>query len=391
MGTRNPLIRNIITPTWVRPDEWLDIPDIIPHDEAVYLLVAVYEKTANLVAFLCIGNYNVDWGDGNTELVSSGVKAQHDYDSDDLTTTLFRGYKQALIVITPATGENLTKVDIQQYHSDTELEKPSNLLDIVFKIPYVSGTNNLITGGWRARHYSIERHDIREIGVLTSGDALYYHMHSLQSITPFDTSQITSAWKMFSVMYNYTHFDGSVWNFSSLLYAKNMFIYNASLVSIKNVDLSNCTNTNAAFARCSVLTHLENITLGSSLDGYSLFAHGFELTNLEIDLNNVVDARYLLYSTSNLRRIVFQNCGSITNAGAFKTSGQLSYAEMHGMRVSFSLASNKMSGPAIDILGESVADMTGFTTPSVTLTGNPGVTTMDQSIWLNKNWTIIGV
>jgi len=70
---------------WERPVDWLVVPDLLPEDDKIYLLIKIAENTtANYLAFTVTGNYIVDWGDGNVENVASGVKAQHQYDYTDL-------------------------------------------------------------------------------------------------------------------------------------------------------------------------------------------------------------------------------------------------------------------------------------------------------------------
>jgi len=76
-------------------------------------------------------------------------------------------------------------------------------------------------------------------------------------------------------------------------------------------------------------------------------------------------------------------------AEMFASCYSLQRNQMTGTKVSFSLSESIMSAAAIDELGNSVADMTGFTSPTVTLTGNYGVADADLTIWTNKNWTVV--
>lgn len=101
---------------WARPTEWLDlnVPDGVP--EKIIGLIAIFPNdkggaARNYVTFNLdtddSSSYTVDWGDGNVETVGSNVTVTHIYDYDDITSdtstmtsTTFRGYRQAKFEVT---------------------------------------------------------------------------------------------------------------------------------------------------------------------------------------------------------------------------------------------------------------------------------------------------
>jgi hypothetical protein len=98
--------------SWVRPTEWLPMPEMTATDQRISMLVAVKDNDMNVVWFAISSTegVQVDWGDGSAiENVASGsfVKVAHKYqysDTDLTDTSATLGYKQALISVTPTSG-----------------------------------------------------------------------------------------------------------------------------------------------------------------------------------------------------------------------------------------------------------------------------------------------
>jgi hypothetical protein len=107
---------------WVRPDDWLALPTLTDGNERIVGLYAVFDHGTNYLAFTCRGAYTVDWGDGSApEDVADNVQAEHLYDYADLasSTECSRGYRQAIVSITPQGGSNLTSVLLTARHSSS--------------------------------------------------------------------------------------------------------------------------------------------------------------------------------------------------------------------------------------------------------------------------------
>ena len=105
---------------WIRPVEWLPLPDNIDGVQKVSILNAVFDTDSEFVAFTCAGAYTVDWGDGVVENFANSVKAEHKYyyadvDLNSDTVSTF-GYKQCIITITPQAGQNLTSIYLNHSH-----------------------------------------------------------------------------------------------------------------------------------------------------------------------------------------------------------------------------------------------------------------------------------
>jgi surface protein len=118
---------------WVRNPQWLALPTVLPTDQKFVGLYAIF-PLSNFIALVAAGDYTVDWGDGVTENFASGVVAYHEYDYTNAAfngTLTDAGYKQAIVTVTPQSGQNLTYLNLNQKHNQTNLQAyASGFLDI---------------------------------------------------------------------------------------------------------------------------------------------------------------------------------------------------------------------------------------------------------------------
>lgn len=95
-------------PNWVRPADWLALPAVNATDEKIVGLVAVYPNKESYVGFTTSVAVQVNWGDGSAvQNVAAGASVYKNY--DDTVAGLVgsdcsRGYKQAIVTITPTSG-----------------------------------------------------------------------------------------------------------------------------------------------------------------------------------------------------------------------------------------------------------------------------------------------
>lgn len=123
--------------TWVRPADWLAMPTVTSTQQVVYVLMAVNNAAYNLLALACAGAYTVDWGDGVVENFATGVQANHNFDWAAVSagTLTSKGYRQALVTITPQAGQNLTSVDLSRKHTLRPSFQSTNSLDVLMSGP----------------------------------------------------------------------------------------------------------------------------------------------------------------------------------------------------------------------------------------------------------------
>ena len=187
-----------IADTWVRPTEWLALPDNIDGVQKVSILNAVFDTDSEFVALSCRGAYTVDWGDGVVENFADNVKAEHKYTYSDVdlnsnTVSAF-GYKQCIITITPQSGQVFTNIILQTFHSSigssTSYDLSSGFLDI--RINALTCTAlTLGSASSYTKHSMLEQCLIGELADATLND-LFYDCYVLQSVSIKDTSNVTS-------------------------------------------------------------------------------------------------------------------------------------------------------------------------------------------------------
>ena len=385
MALINPVIFGGSSSDWVRPADWLSIPEITTGEEVIYILMAVYNVEGNFAAFKFAGNYTVDWGDGNIENVASGVKAQHSYDWDDLdsSTLTSDGFRQALIKVTPQAGNNITLVDLQQKHTNQITWSNSEFIDIVMNAPSLGGTNLIIGYGDTVRHFNIQRVWIKQIGNLTICFKMFHNCQSLQSIPLFNTSSVTHMGHMF---YNCQSLQSiPLFNTSSVTYMDYMFRY-TQLREIPLLDFTNLRSVNYAFADNIKLKKINNIDY-SNIVIDNAFARCPSFVEFEGNISGCTSLLYTFYESS-FKSIILNNCGSLTvTTQAFISSRNLGKLILTGIKVGFSIANCQMSATALNELFTSLGTANG--TQSIIITGNYGAATCNTSIATAKGWTIV--
>ena len=264
---------------WVRPSEWLPLPDNIDGVEKVSILNAVFDTDSEFVAFVCQGAYTVDWGDGVVEDYASGVIAEHKYDYSNVnlnsaTVTKF-GYKQCIITITPQSGQNLTSIGLNSYHStlgtSISHDLTTGFLDI--RINSISCTTiyigaNSNTPNNYVKHTMLEQCLIGELAVTTFAN-LFYDCYSLQSVSIKDTSNVTSFMNMH--FNNYSLQKMPTYTFRSAgVIATNMFYGCYSLIETYPLVITPAASSSVSsmFIYCRSLTYID-LTINSNIN-YSM-------------------------------------------------------------------------------------------------------------------------
>lgn len=190
---------------WIRPTEWLPLPDNINGVQKVSILNAVFNTDSEFVAFNISGNCKIDWGDGTSNTYTGGqasMEHKYDYNNPNLNTNTVSkfGYKQCIITITPATAnDNLTNLCLNYYYSlvgnNYNSPYPSAFLDMhinaanctILKIGSHAGSSAYV------RQRMLEHVKIGEMNI-TDAIYLFYDMPSLLSveILSSSSSKVTS-------------------------------------------------------------------------------------------------------------------------------------------------------------------------------------------------------
>ncbi len=263
-----------------RPTEWLALPDNVDGVQKISILNAVFDTDSELVALMCQGAYTVNWGDGTTENFASGVKAEHKYTYSDVDlnsdTVANFTYKQCIITITPQSGQNLTLINLNQYHtsigSGTSYDLVTGFLDI--RINALSCTT-LVIGATGAseyvQHRMLEQCVIGQIGNILDSSYMFYNCTSLQSVPLFNLASATTTSSMFA---NCTSLQSvPLFNLASATTTTSMFYNCYSLQSVPLFNLASATTTTSMFAYCySLKRFLANIKQTQDLSNTKMSA-----------------------------------------------------------------------------------------------------------------------
>jgi surface protein len=364
---------------WVRPSDWLAMPTgITSADQTFVGLHAVIEDNDNYVAFLfttSAGQYQVDWGDGSTPtLHNSNTIAQYQYDFATVSSSTLtsRGYKQAIITVTPVSGNFLT-CDFQRRFVTSPVQNQAystGFLDCILSIPNANTGASIILGGVTVRHSYCERFDIKTIGNATSCLNLFNNF-GLHICILFNTLNVTNMQSMFSNCRYLRNIP--LFNTSNVTNMQSMFQL-SSLRTIPLLNTSNVTNMAQAFSGCD----LNNIPL--------------------IDTSNVTNIIELFRFCANLNSIPALSTASITTTTGSNFSNfaadarSLNRCEMVFAQ-SVTLTSCQLSRDALVEIFTNLVDRSATTAANINITGNWGASALtvgERLIATAKNWTITG-
>lgn len=183
---------------WVRPSDWLALttPDI--SEQKIVGLHAVLPGN-NWVAFTLSGAYTVDWGDGVTENFAAGVTAYRNlaWSSYHTSTLTARGYRQAIITITPQSGHNITSWNFLVKHNQPGLSNgySTGWLDMRLCTPHVASRTFSGSAG-QVWHRMIEKFEQVDTNTVVDASYMFNGCSSLQSVT-LDTGAVVDASFMF--------------------------------------------------------------------------------------------------------------------------------------------------------------------------------------------------
>lgn len=412
MALINPVILGRSAPApsseWVRPTNWLPIPSISAEEEVIYLISKVYNVDNNFSAFLCQGDYTVDWGDGVVENYNDNTLAMHSHAYSALTSQVIDSeYKQALIKITPQPGFNLTAFNLQQIYTGLYIYASSNFQEIVISAPNISGTN-LTLGGSVYFHRNVENVNIKNIGNITTAYKLFIYFSKLVNVSYFNTASCNSTSQMFYNCHSLKYvpnFDmSSVINCSYMFYACNSI----STVPVFNLPIA--TTATYMFYGCNSLKELKiNLPSAPSLSSFcngcfslidAVVTTGAALTNISqafVNCNNLLNVA--ISNTNNVTNIaqIFQGCftlkkftaecGAVTNTGnAFLNCYNLSSLILNNLHYGFSIQYCQMGPNELNALFTSLGTETG--TQTIVISNNYGSATCDPTIASAKGFTV---
>jgi len=377
----------VIIDEWVRPDDWLALPVLAEGDQKFVGLHAVYGDS-DFVSVLCAGNYSVDWGDGTVENVAANTKRDHLFSYAALAgTECSRGYRQAIVTITPQAGQLLTLVNLQQKHSQAGLSSyRTQWLDIAI---VGSSLSTLSIGGNSMNNGMLEQATYIGVNSIISMSNMFYGCTSLQSIPQLYSGLATVFRSMFQGCYSLKH--GPSLDTSQGNDFTSMFNLCTGMLSIPLYNTSEGTNFSSMFSNCYSLPTIPAINTSKGTNFSSMFLGCHSLLYLPL-----ID---LLHSTSCINMLTGCECigelpeFDITNVSGL--SGMLgscySLQRVRFKNISYTISFFNCKLSALE-LEQIFNNLKVVSTQIITVTGNWGaayLTDTQKAIATNKGWTLV--
>jgi surface protein len=423
---------------WIRPPDWLPISHLVTDgEEKAVALYAVWDATGiangynNYCALYVTGNYTVDWGDGTVENFASGVQAEHTYVYANMPASSYcsRGYRQAIITITPQVGQHLTLINYSRKHTlNTVRYATNNFLDVHLSgtdLSYVlfynstysqcklleklygyQVTNKLTTmSAMFTNCYSLQTLDLSSFNTAAVTDMTYmfYNCYSLQTLdlSYFNTAAVTTMSQMFTNCYSLHTLDLSSFNTAAVTTMYQMF-YNC--ISLIGIDLS--TTTLAVVTDNTQITNGTISLLTSRLPqiGRTFTVANNQLTAIELnllftyvrDLNgsistSTINAAGTGYAIGDEMNITAGNNDAVLKVLTIGAGGAVATYLLKVAGTGYSVASGLATSNITGTGSGFKVNVTALVAPqTLTYTGNPGAATCDPSILTAKNWIGVG-
>jgi hypothetical protein len=377
--------------TWTRPADWPALPAVVATDQIFRGLYAIFDHGSNFATIRCTGAYTVDWGDGSAPVnVASNTTAQYNYSyaASGLGAVTSRGYKTAIVTVTPQAGQTLSNIDIIQKHTQSGLINghSSKWLDIRLAMNNV-GTVTANSINWPAR--LLEQFEwVGGSSVQTNFAGFLRESSSLQSLPLFNTAAGTS----FSEFLTNCLSIRTIPLFNTA--ASTGFAgFMSGCVNLETIPLINtAASANFAFflAGCSSLRSIPLIITAAGTN-FSNFLNG--ATSLELlPLLNVaagLDFGNFLFSCTSLQLLPALNfaAGTNFNNAFFNTSSLSRIQATFPANQNIPLGSKSLGPAARNEIYTNLPTASG-SPRTITVTGNWDIAGDDPSIATAKGWTV---
>ncbi len=230
-------------------------------------------------------------------------------------------YKQAIVVVTPQAGQNLTTINLDVLHNQSLLPNPQATpwLDIKLGSPNLSTLyfyNNAPSSNF-TRHMFIEQVEIVNLGIKTSCSYLFYILYNLRKVIIGTTQALTDTSLMF---YNCRKLESiNLFNTSSVTDMNNMFVscFSLSGIEIPNFNTSSVTNMSNMFNNCSSLITIPLFNTKNVTNMSGMFQNCTRIKTIPLlDTRNVTNMSSMFSGCYNLLYIPSLNTSKVTDTSA---------------------------------------------------------------------------
>ena len=376
---------------WVRPSDWPALPAVVATDQVFRGLHAVFDHESNFATIRCTGDFTVDWGDGSSPVnVASNTTAEYNYSyaAAGLGPVTSRGYKTAIVTVTPQAGQTLSAIDLNLKHTQTGLVNghSSQWLDMRLAM---NNVGTVTTYNLNYLHRLLEQFEwVDGSSVQTNYQNFLRDCTLLQSVPLFDTSAgttFTSFLQGCTSLQSVPLFDTSAGtNFTSLLQGCT------SLQSVPLFDTSAGTNFTSFLSGCTSLLQVPLFDTSAGT-AFASFLRGCSSLQ-QVPLFNMSGAGSFssaflgCASLQSFPALDFSNGNSF---GTFFANGCFSLSRIQATfpaDQSFGFANCSLGPDALDEIYTNLPTAVG--SPTITVTGNWGTAAHDPTIATTKGWTV---
>jgi hypothetical protein len=356
---------------WTRPADWL--PNDVPAGEQkVQMLVAVGDdpsvETSRVIAFQVQGAFTVNWGDGTApQNFGTGTTASHLYDPAALAGTMTSdGWLQALVIITPQAGQNLTFLDLTKYYYGSKTALKSPVVEVIIGSTLL--TNLILTTG-SVSCPVLTRVEFKQPYRKSSPGGIFLNCVSLREVVGEINAAGNDASSMFMNCPLLTKFPRIVLTGTGIT-ANTMFNGCRSMVEPPPLEVAPGAITNMAqmFMNCS---SMKRLPAGFSTQGVLLVHQMFA------DCSQLTALTGLDFSSVGGTTMPFTACGRLTKVQFQPGKGPKSTWTMDA----------PVDGPGLNAIYEALPVVTGQT---ITVTASPGSLGDDPTIATAKGWAVTG-
>lgn len=400
---------------WNRPSAWLSIAGLQPTEEKIYGLIAVYPQDANYIAVQMAGAYTVDWGDGVVEDFASGVTGQHQYTYSALSAATDTGvYRQALVMITPQAGNNLTAVRFDVNHSAVAAGSGTGWLELNISAP--NATSLKVGSSASVIHGVLESVNFANCTALTNLDDAFNRLYAVQRLLfPATLNALTTMNRMCA---NCLSLRGLTLPatlpevLTAISAINNMGLLQFQVPSMpKATDLSNFLANNSFLTKITFLAGFPAATTATSLlsasrvlkyanipsmplctTGSTLISSSLLIEKIDFDPAFApTSITSLGGSNPSLREIGALNLSNATTAFSVTNSVNLQRSRAYGATRAQNYSGCKLDRVALVEIFDNLGTASGA--QSINITGNPGAAALsagERAIATGKGWTITG-
>jgi surface protein len=341
-----PILASGSSVSWSRPSDWLTFNAPGAAEQKVIGNIAIFDQVTNYIAVNAVtntGTYTVDWGDGTSTSHTSNTVAYKTYTWSSISsaTLTSRGYRQAIVTITPTTaGAFFTSILLNPKHTSvtSNTNNFSNpWLDIAIAAPnantitfsYNTTGTKTTTMNYCEQIKIVSQNllsctylfrDLRNLySVSISGSSattlmqyMFSSCTSLQTVSLFNTASVTSMTSMFS---NCTSLKTvSLFNTASVNNMYQMFYLCYSLQTVPIWNTASVTNMDGMFYGCYSLQTVPLFNTVSVTNMSNMFYNCMTLQTVPLfNTALVTNMTNMFYGCNSLKTVPLFNTALVTN------------------------------------------------------------------------------